>query len=197
MSSKRLRLFLFLGNMSRQRARHLSVAVAGLAALASLLLAGCGAEPAIASIPKAGNTAAKTVATLANQASEVTKTSADDPAIRSVFHSGPEAGRDPFYPNLSRTKAATDSDQPVMLPAVSYLRLVGLRSGTTRPLALINRTSLAPGDEASVPILVTNALNKVEMQKISVRCVAIRRNSVLISIAGEEGVKELHLAHGR
>jgi hypothetical protein len=84
-----------------------------------------------------------------------------------------------------------------MLPAVSYLRLVGLRSGTTRPLALINRTSLAPGDEASVPILVTNALNKVEVQKISVRCVAIRRNSVLISIAGEEGVKELHLAHGR
>ncbi|MHC1764801.1 MAG: hypothetical protein AB9869_10945 [Verrucomicrobiia bacterium] len=197
MSSKRLRLFPFCGNMRRQRAPLLSLAVAGLAALTSLLLAGCGAEPAIASIPKAGNTAAKTVASLANQASELTRTNVDLPAIRSVFHSGPEAGRNPFYPNLSRTKAATDLDQPVMLPAVSYLRLVGLRSGTTRPLALINRTSLAPGDEAAVPILVTNALNKVEVQKISVRCVAIRRNSVLISIAGEEGVKELHLAHER
>ncbi len=195
-SMKRCPLWIF-GTANRRRAPLLTLAIAGLGALGTLLLAGCGAEPAIASIPKAGQTAAKAVASLSNSAAEMTKTNADAPAIPSVFHSGPDAGRNPFFPNLSRTKAAADEAQSVMLPAISYLRLVGLRPGTARPLALINRTPLAPGEEAAVPILVTNALNKVEVQKLNVRCVAIRRSSVLVSIAGEEGVKELHLAHGK
>jgi hypothetical protein len=83
------------------------------------------------------------------------------------------------------------------MPPSSYLKLVGIRPGTTRPMALINRTALGPGEEASVSIVLSNQLPKLEVQKVNVRCLAIRRDSVLISIEGEEGVKELHLAQAK
>jgi hypothetical protein len=168
-----------------------------MAALASFLLTGCGAEPAVASIPKSGmQSGARAVASMGPQASAAVKTNADSALIQSVFHSGPNAGRNPFFPNLSRARTASEAVQPAILPVLSYLKLVGLRSGTARPLALINRTPFAPGEEADVTIVVTNALNKPEVQKINIRCLEIRRDSVLITIAGEEGVKELRLAQG-
>ena len=82
-------------------------------------------------------------------------------------------------------------------PAVSYLKLVGIRPGPTRPLALINRTPFGLGEERDVAIVLTNQMSKAEVQKISVRCLEIRRDSVVIKIAGEHGVKELRLAQAK
>lgn len=170
---------------------------AGMALVACLLATGCGTEPAEASIPKSGlQKGARAVAGIGLQTSAAVKTNADLPLIQSVFHSGPDAGRNPFFPNLSRARTASDTVQPAMLPVASYLKLVGLRAGTERPMALINRTPFAPGEEAAVSIVVTNGLSKREVQKINIRCLEIRRDSVLITIAGEDGVKELRLARG-
>jgi hypothetical protein len=80
------------------------------------------------------------------------------------------------------------------MPAISYLKLVGIRPGTIRPMALINKTPLAPGEEGDVSIVVSNQMSKAEVHKINVRCLEVRQDSVLIKIAGENGVKELRLA---
>jgi hypothetical protein len=64
-------------------------------------------------------------------------------------------------------------------------------------MALINRTVLAPGEQADVSIVVSNQFSKAEIQKVNVRCLEVRRDSVLISIAGEQGVKELRMAQAK
>jgi hypothetical protein len=159
--------------------------------LASVLLcvalAGCGSEPAAppkAALPET------TAAAAAPGKSTNTLT-----AAKSVFHAGVDSGRDPFFPNSNRGLAKKSETAPMpMLPSVSYLKLLGIRPGTNRPLALINRTALALGEEGEVPIVVGSDSQKTEVHKVSVRCLEIRRDSVLISIAGEEGVKELRMA---
>ena len=66
-----------------------------------------------------------------------------------------------------------------------------------RGSSLINRTPFAPGEEGPVSIVLSNQVNKAETQKISIQCLEIRRDSVLISIAGEDGVKELRMAQAK
>ncbi|MFO1500681.1 MAG: hypothetical protein U1G07_20235 [Verrucomicrobiota bacterium] len=64
-------------------------------------------------------------------------------------------------------------------------------------MALINRTPLAQGEEADVSVVIPNPSSKPEVQKVAIRCVEVRRHSVLISIAGEQGVKELRMAQAK
>ena len=45
-----------------------------------------------------------------------------------------------------------------------------------------------------MPIVVSNQTSQVQMHKINLRCLEIRHDSVLISITGEDGVKELRMA---
>jgi hypothetical protein len=128
-------------------------------------------------------------------AEEATEAVAHTPTSVSIstFHaSGPDAGRDPFFPQWNRG-ASQDALEAAPLPLFSYLKLVGVRPGTKRPLALINKTSFAPGEMGEVAVQITNQ-NRTVVQKINVRCLEIRHDSVLISIAGEPGVKELRLA---
>jgi hypothetical protein len=114
-------------------------------------------------------------------------------ASRSVFHaSGPNSGRDPFFPQ-ARRGTGRDGIEQAPLPLLSYLQLMGIRPGTKRPLALINKTSFAPGETGEVIVIITNQ-NRTAQQKVSLRCLEIRQDSVLISIVGEPGVKELRLA---
>jgi len=173
-----------------ERILQLARAMGGALTLGALI--GCGSDP-VATVAKASTVAVNPAggATAAVPANHSTNGFG---SLLSVFHAGPDSGRDPFYPNAHRGPVKNSESASTRLPLLSYLKLVGIRSGTTRPMALINRTAFAPGEEGEVPIAVTNQLNKVEIHRINIRCVEVKLDSVLISIAGEEGIKELRMA---
>jgi len=191
-------LSLFLVCRARTRPLHAGGALLlALGAVFALTLVGCSSNPSptpAASSPNPG--IAKPGATPNSSATDSAAGKMVATTHKSVFHVDPQFGRDPFFPGSSRATAKADAPT-ARLPLISYLKLVGIRPGTTRPMALINRTALGPGEEASVSIVVSNQPSKLEMQKVNVKCVEIRRESVLISIDGEEGVKELRLAQAK
>ncbi len=94
-------------------------------------------------------------------------------------------------------KATPESAPVPQVPLVSHIKLFGIRPGTDRPMALINRTPFAPGEEGDVTVVIGSESNRPEIQKVNIRCLEIRRDSVLISIAGEVGVKELRMAQAK
>ena len=159
-----------------------------VAVLLGLVWAGCGSDP----VPAAKANVA-TPAAAAPRAAAAAKSTNALQQTKAVFNASVESGRDPFFPH-ARTLPTEESAGTPLLPLVSYLKLLGIRSGTDRPLALINRTPFAPGEEGDVSIVVTNQMSKAAIQKVSVHCLEIRRDSVLISIGGEDGVKELRMA---
>jgi hypothetical protein len=162
--------------------------------LLALALAGCGTKPTgPVNSSSAGAASSKQPASAAGQSGRK-ETNVVTTVPKSVFHLDAQVGRDPFFPGASRSSAPTAvASQQQHLPLSSYLKLAGLYPGTARPMALINKTSLAPGEEGDVSIVVSNQLSKAEIKKVSVRCLAIRQDSVLIKIAGEPDVKELRL----
>jgi hypothetical protein len=166
-------------------------------ALVALLCSGCGSGPVPGRVstaesePNAKTSSGATPSTAQAKADSTV-------AAKSVFHLGPEAGRDPFFPDSRRRVAKAANDSPVLrLPPVNYLKLVGIWSGKSRPLALINKTPLGVGEEGNVSIVISNQVGKTELQKINVRCLEIRHDSVLINIIGEPGAKELRLAQSK
>jgi hypothetical protein len=164
------------------------------AAMAAVLWTGCGPSAGSASAGKGpGGAGAKATGSAVNP---LAKTNAPVVVVKSVFHLGPQAGRDPFFPNSQRSQAnvATEATPIVQLPIQSYLKLVGIWRGAASPMALINKTPLRLGEEGDVSIVISNQVGKAEVQKISVRCLEIRRDSVLVNIAGQPGAKELRLA---
>lgn len=163
-----------------------------------IAMAGCGGEPAVASIPKAGGSVAgKSFTAPAVQASNLSTTNPAAAAPQSFFNADLNARRNPFFPNSKQGAENSDLTLGSRLPLISYLKLVGIRPGSARPMALINRTTLCPGEERDVTIVISDEASKAEVRKVSIRCLEIRRDSVLISIAGEEGVKELRMAQGK
>ncbi|MCI0537169.1 MAG: hypothetical protein L0Z50_18280 [Verrucomicrobiales bacterium] len=116
---------------------------------------------------------------------------------RSVFSTNVDEGRDPFFPESTRRSPRLAGSQPPAAgpaqPGSHFLKLTGLWPSKRRPLALINRTSIAPGEEANITVFVSNGQNVPESRKLLVRCLEVRQNSVLISIDGEPGTKELIL----
>jgi hypothetical protein len=161
-----------------------------------LVLLGCGSDkPAAAKqgsgvAAKAGAAPAASVAP-ANPSNAVA-------IVKSTFHTDPKFGRDPFFPGSRRdTGGSADGGSMAQLPLISYLKLFGIWPGTTRPMALINRSSFMQGESGDVSIVTTNQVNRPEAHKINIRCLEIRHDSVLISIAGEQGVKELRMAQAR
>lgn len=160
-------------------------------------LAGCDSPTASAGSSPSTSSGNRVAATAALP-SEHEPNPVPQAAPKSVFRTGADAGRDPFYAFAApTTDAAPEMAAPARLPLISYLKLVGIRAGTTRPMALINRTSLCPGEEADVSIVVSNQFSQAEVQKVSVKCLEVRRESVLISIAGEQGIKELRMAKAK
>jgi hypothetical protein len=164
-------------------------------ALLLAALAGCGSEPEAAT----SRPGSATVAALPGGAAGAAhSTNAPVAGVQSVFHAGSGAGRDPFFPDSSRRATKVADAAPVApLPLASYLKLVGIRPGTTRPMALINRTVFSPGEEGDIPIVISNQFSKPEVQRVNIRCLEIRRDSVLIIIAGEQGPRELRLAQSK
>jgi hypothetical protein len=117
---------------------------------------------------------------------------------KSVFSTNVNEGKDPFFPESTRRahllaeRSAVRTSRPVQARS-SYLKLNGLWPSKSRPLALINKTSLAPGETADISVMTVNAQNKPESIKVTVRCIEVRKESVLISIDGEPGTRELSL----
>jgi hypothetical protein len=159
-----------------------------------LALCGCGSDPAT---PASAKSAVGLGAGAGGAPGGGAASTNSTPIVKSVFHNTPQSGRDPFFPDSRRSMAQAVEVAQVRLPTISYLKLAGIRAGTARPMALINRTPIAPGEEKDVAITVTNAMNKAELQKVSVRLMEIRHDSVTIKIAGEHGLKELHLAQAK
>lgn len=186
-----------LGRLGHWRS-VIAVWAAGATALWMMLCAGCGSQPA-AGAPKSAPAAAAKPAAGASASLHDSKASNGLAQVKSVFHLDPKFGRDPFFPG-SRPELSRGQDALAptpQLPLMSYLKLVGLRPGTARPMALINRSPIAQGEEGEVSVLITNLASRVEVKKVNVRCLEVRRDSVLISIAGEQGTRELRMAQAK
>ena len=69
-------------------------------------------------------------------------------------------------------------------PAPDTLTLKGIFWSKTRPVALINGCSFGVKDEGKVPLGSTN---------VTIRCLAVRENSVLIQVVGSNEQQELRL----
>lgn len=170
----------------------------GVAVVAAAVLAGCGSKPPAVAAKSPAAAAAKPAAAAPASSQEANATNGVAYA-KSTFHVDPKFGLDPFFPG-SKSQLATGQSAAApapQLPLPSYLKLVGIRSGTARPMALINRSAIAQGEEAEVSVVVTNMASKTEVQKVSVKCLEVRRDSVLISIAGEQGTRELRMAQAK
>jgi len=99
---------------------------------------------------------------------------AEAPLPKSVFV---ESGKDPFFPKSTRrvaTQPSAPTDTPSDVPE-GVLLLQGLSFANGHKLALINKRTLAEGEEMDV---------KMKNGIMRLKCVEIRERSVVISIRG-------------
>lgn len=106
---------------------------------------------------------------------------------KSVFVTGPGSGKDPFFPKSTRrvpgpVTAPLDMHQDVI---DGTFTLQGLSIVGGRKLALINKRTLAEGEEMDV---------KTKNGIARLKCVEIRERSVVISIRGV--IQEISLRAG-
>jgi hypothetical protein len=113
------------------------------------------------------------------------------PLPKAEFVDDPATTRDPFFPHSTRravrTPTATGSGTAPPPSASAGLALKGFLGSPTRPLALINNQTCAAGDEVFV---------KTPAGQVKVRCLEIRESSVVITVEGEPGRRELFLRPG-
>jgi hypothetical protein len=93
---------------------------------------------------------------------------------RSLFSTNVVDGRDPFFPESTRRSARLSGSAPPAAkpaqPPWNLLKLTGLWPSKSRPLALINRTSIAPGEVANITVMVPDGQSKPESHKLRVHC---------------------------
>lgn len=106
-----------------------------------------------------------------------------------VLPTSPQEGKDPFYPRSMRPYAAyrVAHTNPVVVaaPILVDLHLNGISGTVTRPLAIINNRTFSIGEQAEVP---------TSTGRVTVRCLEIRNDTVIIQSQGENRV--LHLRSG-
>jgi hypothetical protein len=158
-------------------------------ALALGLGAGCGS--------KAAKRSAETK-TASKDSEEAVEAVAERP--ESVFETALEAGKDPFFPASARrtikvAAVEVEEDEPPKTLS-DYLKVSGVWSRRDRSLAMINKTTLAPGERGEVSVAIPGRGGKVSTQKVAVVCVKITPESVWVMVEGEPGVKELRVQSG-
>jgi predicted small secreted protein len=96
--------------------------------------------------------------------------------IQSVFilPTSPKDGRDPFYPESTRTLDSTPAT--VHTVEISSLRVPGISGTPGHLLAIINNHTFAVGDEGEV-LTATGRVN--------LRCLEIQPNFVLVEVNGQ------------
>ena len=171
-----------------------------MAAAFAIAVAGCGP-----STTKSGSaaTSAQNKSSAATNTAGSSKMDVLAMMPRSTFSTNAQEGRDPFFPDSARRMqqkpsagaiaAALAQSQAVSRPLSAYLQLTGLWPAKPRPLAMINKTSIAPGEEVSIPVSVPSTVGRPEIRKVNVRCVEVRSHSVVVTVEGEAGVRELPL----
>lgn len=143
-------------------------------------------------IPFAPVPAAAATAPSAKAAATETPEPAEEPAPlpRSEFIDDPTTTKDPFFPNSMRrvpvraTPKARASAVPEPKSLSAGLSLKGITGSRSNPLALINNKTCAVGDVVQV---------KVPDGEVTLKCVEIRPDSVVITVEGEPGQKVLSL----
>ena len=162
--------------------------------LCGMILAGCG-KPPPAPVASAKGTSASAGTNMTTAKTELTATTNEFVMHKAVFAPLPGA-RDPFFPASTRLPAApadspSTNQAPPRLPLSSYIKLTGIRPSKSRPFAMINQTFFEPGERGEISISFPNSSGTADVQKVRIRCLAIRENSVDISIEGEPGVTTL------
>ena len=116
----------------------------------------------------------------------------DAPGTQAVFVNprAPQEGRDPFFPRSSRPYASfvpvvKTNAQPVSLTA--ELRLGGISGSAEHRLAIINNKTFESGEEGDV-------ISGVD--KVRIRCVEIKPDSVIIQFVAGGSRREIHLRKG-
>jgi hypothetical protein len=110
-------------------------------------------------------------------AAPVAQPAAPEVVSRSVFvvPTNPKDGRDPFFPNSTRSYETLSAAQP-HVGDVSSLILKGISGPSDHRLAIINNHTFGVGDEESI---VT------PQGPIHVRCIEIKASSVVIESGGQ------------
>jgi hypothetical protein len=122
----------------------------------------------------------------ADAASESSASASTNATIpQAVFVYEIQGGKDPFFPN-SRRRATPNSPGPAFSEGTGTpaLALKGISVGKQRRLALINNLTLAEGEKGSV---------RIGTQTVSVHCLEIRKQSVLVALDGSSAPTELRL----
>jgi hypothetical protein len=165
-----------------------SIVRLALLVLLAVLIAGCGkpaGPPPGGAASPAANRATNSIAT------NTTNAPANEAMLqKAIFEDRPD-GRDPFFPRSSRRKQAAaqvsgEAPKP-KLPLSSYLKLTGLVLIKSQPSAWINGSMFAPGERGTAKVTFTNSHNMVEVQEVHLRCLEIRKGSVVIRVEGESG----------
>ncbi len=105
---------------------------------------------------------------------------------KSIFVSEGDIGKDPFFPNSTRTKrrAPEEPRKPVPQDLSQLLVLKGITGPPEKRIALINNLPFAKDEEGEV---------KAGNGKVKIHVLEIGEKSVTISIAGTATPKELLL----
>jgi hypothetical protein len=161
--------------------------------LSGMWIAGCG-KPTAPSSKSAANPAASQRTNTAAANSGMTAATNQIVMHRSVFDDTSKSSKDPFFPLTSRrerpaTVAGGNKPQQPKLPPSSYLKVTGIWPSKTRPLALVNKVIFAPGERGEVVISTPGG----EVHRVQVHCLEIRDRSIVISVDGESGTKELRM----
>jgi hypothetical protein len=108
---------------------------------------------------------------------------------KSVFivPTGPQEGKDPFFPLSTRLYGAVVVKNKGSAPSATIvdLKLKGFSGTTEHPLAIINNRTFAVGEEGSV---------STPTGRVPIRCVEIKPDSVVVVVNGQERI--LHLRVG-
>ena len=120
------------------------------------------------------------------QGAETNRPPAEVVIPKSVFVSEGDVGKDPFFPNSTRTKrrAPEEVKKPVTQDLSQLLVLKGITGPPEKRIALINNLPFAKDEEGEV---------KAGNGKVKIRVLEIGQKSVTVSIAGTAAPKELLL----
>jgi hypothetical protein len=111
------------------------------------------------------------------------------PATLSIFVTNDTAAKDPFFPQRQlfdgNSTGKTPSPRPVR---VESLVLKGIIGPPEKRFALINNATFAPGEQLEIRVDVD--------RKVTVKCVEIRKDTVVVEVvnAGSTERRELKIA---
>lgn len=183
------------GTAKRKRAARRDVLLSNLAIglVAAFVLSASGSSPARAQSAGAAGTGTGTGDTEPSAADTGAET---DPMPMPAVEFNPDRSAvfDPFFPDSEYHKPVEKEETGVIAKPppnpYEHLEVRGIISGATRRLATINNYTFAVGEVISVRVPGPDGKGE---QMLRVKCLKIRRNSVVVMIEGQSKPGELFL----